>query len=108
MLATARRGPDSPPSDQVLVLCRPPGSSSRQIERVGHPRVPGDLQPGFQLAGRGRRRHVLDDPFADISSRTMLPVSHVLWSSVWLGLAAAAVDRARRFVQAEGPQEARG
>jgi acyl-CoA dehydrogenase len=31
----------------------------------------------------------------------MLPVAHILWSSLWLGIATAAVDRARRFVQAE-------
>ena len=31
----------------------------------------------------------------------MLPVSHILWGSVWLGLATAAVDRARRFVRTE-------
>ena len=31
----------------------------------------------------------------------MLPVSHILWSSVWLGLATAATDRARSFVRAE-------
>jgi acyl-CoA dehydrogenase len=43
----------------------------------------------------------LDDPYAEISSRTMLPVSHLLWSSVWLGLATAAADKARHFVRAE-------
>ena len=68
---------------------------------MGHPRLPGHLQPGFSLTAEGDERSVLDDPFADISSRTMLPVSHILWSSVWLGIAAAAVDRARRFVRAE-------
>ena len=31
----------------------------------------------------------------------MLPVSHVLWTSLWLGLASDAVDRARAFVRAE-------
>ncbi len=31
----------------------------------------------------------------------MLPVSHILWSSVWLGIATAAIDLARRYVQAE-------
>ena len=31
----------------------------------------------------------------------MLPVSHILWSSVWLGLATAAADKAGRFVRAE-------
>jgi acyl-CoA dehydrogenase len=30
----------------------------------------------------------------------MLPTSHTLWGSVWLGIAGEAVDRARRFVRA--------
>jgi acyl-CoA dehydrogenase len=31
----------------------------------------------------------------------MLPTSHVVWGSVWLGIATEAVDRAKRFVQKE-------
>jgi acyl-CoA dehydrogenase len=31
----------------------------------------------------------------------MLPTSHVLWASLWLGLTTDAVDRARAFVRAE-------
>jgi acyl-CoA dehydrogenase len=31
----------------------------------------------------------------------MLPVSHILWSSVWLGLATSAVNKARQFVRTE-------
>ena len=31
----------------------------------------------------------------------MLPTSHVLWTSLWLGLASDAVGRARAFVRAE-------
>jgi acyl-CoA dehydrogenase len=49
----------------------------------------------------GEEGLVLDDPYAEISSQTMLPVSQLLRSSVWLGLATAATDRARRYVRAE-------
>jgi acyl-CoA dehydrogenase len=31
----------------------------------------------------------------------MLPMAHILWSSLWLGIATATLDRARRFVQSE-------
>ena len=31
----------------------------------------------------------------------MLPVSHIVWSSLWLGIATAAVGRARGFVRGE-------
>jgi acyl-CoA dehydrogenase len=44
---------------------------------------------------------VLDDPYGEISRETMLPVAHLVWSSLWLGIATDAVDQARRFVQAE-------
>jgi acyl-CoA dehydrogenase len=43
--------------------------------------------------------HILADGYDDISAQTMLPVSHVLWSSLWLGLATDAVNRARAFVR---------
>jgi acyl-CoA dehydrogenase len=101
VLATARRTPESPPNDQVLVLCTAPGLSLEAISGWDTLGFRGTCSLGFSLRAEGEIRHVLDDPFADIASRTMLPVSHILWSSVWLGIAAAAVDRARRFVRAE-------
>ena len=42
---------------------------------------------------------ILPTAYGDISSRTMLPVSHVLWSSLWFGIASAAEQKARAFVQ---------
>jgi acyl-CoA dehydrogenase len=39
-------------------------------------------------------------PFSTISAETMTPVSHILWSHVWLGIATDAFDRARAFVKA--------
>jgi acyl-CoA dehydrogenase len=37
-------------------------------------------------------------PFAEISDVTMVPVSYVLWSAAWLGIATAAVERAQHFL----------
>jgi acyl-CoA dehydrogenase len=101
VLATARRSPESPGSDQVLVLCREPGLTLEATSGWDTLGFRGTCSLGFSLRAEGDERQVLDDPFADIASRTMLPVSHVLWSAVWLGIAAAAVDRARRFVRTE-------
>jgi acyl-CoA dehydrogenase len=101
VLATARRSPDSPPSDQVLVLCTGPGLELEATSGWDTLGFRGTCSLGFALRAEGDAGQVLDDPFADIASRTMLPVSHVLWSSVWLGLATAATDRARRFVRAD-------
>ncbi len=36
--------------------------------------------------------------FSDLAEQVMVPVSHVLWGSVWLGIAAGSVERARAFL----------
>lgn len=101
VLATARRSAESPENDQVLVVCRPPGL---ELEQVGEWRAigfRGTCSPGFILRAEGEAALILDDPYADLSARTMLPMAHILWSSLWLGIATAALDRARRYVQSE-------
>jgi acyl-CoA dehydrogenase len=101
VMATARRTPDSPESDQVLVLCRPPDLDLEQVGEWNALGFRGTCSPGFILRATGEAGAILDDSYADISTQTMLPFAHILWSSVWLGLATAAVDRARKFVQSE-------
>ena len=101
IMTTARRSPDSPPADQVLVLCRPPGLTLEQLSEWDTLGFRGTCSPGFKLTAEGDEAQVLPVPFSDISSATMLPVAHVLWSSAWLGIATASVERARRFVRAE-------
>ena len=101
ILTTARRAPESPPNDQVLVLCRPPRLELEPISGWDTLGFRGTCSLGFKLVAEGDVSCILEDPYGDISSRTMLPVSHILWSSVWLGLATAAADRARSFVRSE-------
>jgi acyl-CoA dehydrogenase len=101
VLATCRRSPDSPPGDQALVVCRPPGlvlEPCRESDALG---FRGTCGSGFRLEAEGDEELILPVPFAEIASRTMLPVAHILWSSAWLGIATAAVERARQFLRAE-------
>lgn len=100
ILATARRTPESPPSDQVLVVCEAPGVQLSPLSGWDTLGFRGTCSLGFTLEARGSADLVCADPFADISTRTMLPVSHLLWSSLWLGMAEEAAARAQRFVQA--------
>jgi acyl-CoA dehydrogenase len=101
ILATCRRDPDAPPSDQVLVLCTPPGLALEQTTEWDTLGFRGTCSPGFVLRAEGDLDQVLTDPFGEIAAATMLPVSHVLWAFVWLGLASSALAKARQFVQAE-------
>lgn len=105
VLVTARRGPDSPPSDQVLMLCRPPGLVLEQMSEWDTLGFRGTCSPGFMLEATGPADLVLSDPFGDIAAQTMLPVSHILWGHVWLGLAASALGKARSYVQGEARKQ---
>lgn len=99
VLATARRDADAPPSDQVLVVCR---RADTVLERTGTWDTlgfRGTCSPGFLLTATGRADMVLAEDYAVISAKSMLPVSHVLWSHLWLGIGTGAVDRARRATQ---------
>ena len=64
----------------------------------------GTCSEGFRLEFAGAAEQILAVPFADIAGRTMLPVSHLLWASVWLGIATDAVNRARAYLR----QQVRG
>ncbi len=101
ILATARRTPDSPPSDQVLVLLRRDEFVLERTSGWDTLGFRGTCSPGFVLTAATTEDHILPATFADISSQTMLPVSHIVWTSLWLGIATAAVGRARAYIRAE-------
>jgi acyl-CoA dehydrogenase len=44
-------------------------------------------------------------PFNRVSAESMVPISHLLWSQVWLGIASDAFDRSRSFVRASARQK---
>ncbi len=99
-LATLRRGPDAEPGDQVLALAR-----RDQVELAPQGTwdplgMRGTCSPGFVVSGRIGVEQVLATPFSTISCESMTPISHILWSHVWLGIATDAFDRARAFVRA--------
>ena len=59
----------------------------------------GTCCDGFRCISRRTSTQILPVSFAEIAAETMLPVSHLLWSSVWLGIAADAVARARAYLR---------
>ena len=99
ILVTARRHADAPPNDQVMVLARNARTTLEQTADWKALGFRGTCSCGFVLETRGSTEQVLPDGYDEISSRTMLPVSHILWSSLWLGIATDAVNRARAFIR---------
>jgi acyl-CoA dehydrogenase len=99
-LTTARRSPEAEPGDQVAVLTL---RDQMELEPQGtwDPLgMRGTCSPGFVARASFATAQVLPIPFSTISAETMTPVSHILWSHVWLGIATDAFDRARAFVKA--------
>lgn len=101
LLVTTRRGPASHASDQVLVVVPREGVRLSETGRWDTLGMRGTCSRGFDLEASGEVAQVLPMSFADLAERTMLPVSHVLWGAVWLGIAADAVARARAFLRAK-------
>ena len=101
LLITARRSASAARNDQVLILVRKSEYTLQQKSSWDTLGMRGTCSPSFLLTSRGAMEQVLAQPFADISAQTVVPVSHLLWSGFWLGLAAAAVNKARTFVRAQ-------
>jgi acyl-CoA dehydrogenase len=59
----------------------------------------GTCSEGFKLSASGSSEQILPVGYDKIHAQTMMPVAHLLWSSAWAGIAAAAVTRARDFVR---------
>jgi len=100
ILATARRAPEAPPGDQVLLSLQ---EGDYRLERttgwdaLG---MRGTRSEGYWLHVDAPADRVLPESFAEIAERTMVPVTHLLWSALWAGIAGAAVARARAFLRA--------
>ena len=101
ILLTARRASDAAPSDQVLVLVHKADARLTRTSEWDALGMRGTRSLGFTLEASCLSEQIVPVPFATIASHTMLPASHTLWSSLWLGLASDAVVRARAFVRAE-------
>jgi acyl-CoA dehydrogenase len=100
ILVTCRRAPDAPSSDQVLVLVRKGDYKLTQTTSWDTLGMRGTCSPGFKLESSGSEDQIIPGSFADSSAQTMVPYSHILWASLWWGIAADAVARAAEFVRA--------
>jgi acyl-CoA dehydrogenase len=100
LFTTLRRGPEAEQSDQVVVLSR---KDQTELEQTGTWDVlgmRGTCSPGFVVRATFPSEQVLSTPFSQVAMESMVPVSHILWSHLWLGISEDAFERARAFVRA--------
>jgi len=100
LFTTARRSPQSEQVDQALVLHH---ADQTELEPTGTwdtIGMRGTCSPGFTVRTHFAFEQILTAPFATVMNETHVPVSHILWSHVWLGIATEAFERGRAFVRA--------
>jgi acyl-CoA dehydrogenase len=105
LLTTLRRSPDAEPGDQVVALTR---KEQHTLEPTGTWDVlgmRGTCSPGYVVRASFPAEQVLATPFARVAAESMVPVSHILWSHLWLGICEDAFDRARAFVRASAKRK---
>ena len=99
IVTTARRAPDAPDSDQVLVAFPRETYSLEPLLEWDTLGMRGTCSAGFILRASGERDQILRDPYEKIHAQTMAPMAHLTWASVWTGIAADALQRAQAFMR---------
>ena len=99
LLITARRTHASPGNDQVLVAAVRGDYTLERTSGWDALGMRGTCTEGFVMRMTGVPDQVLPASFADIMAQSMVPVSHLLWGSLWLGIAQDAMARAREYVR---------
>lgn len=98
-LVSARRHPDAASNDQVMVLVHRRDATYEKKGSWDTLGLRGTCSPPAMLKSQGSVEQIMKTPFSESAAVTMVPVSHVLWASCWLGIAKSAVGRAHAVVR---------
>ncbi|WP_419730624.1 acyl-CoA dehydrogenase family protein [Lichenicola sp.] len=99
LLVTARRNTEASSSDQILIVAERTDTSLTETSRWDTLGMRGTDSKAFDVSLSARPAQIVPLPFGDIAQHTMLPTSHILWGSVWLGIATDATEKARAFLR---------
>ena len=82
ILVTARRAPDAPSSDQVMVAVLKEQYTLQRTAEWNTLGMRGTCSEGHIFEAAGRAEQIFPKPFAEIAAQSMLASSHILWSSL--------------------------
>jgi acyl-CoA dehydrogenase len=99
VVTTARRAADADGSDQLLVVFEKKNYTLEKTIGWDTLGMRGTCSSGFNLKAMGSPKQILPGSYAPIHTQTMVPASHLMWSGNWAGIAAGAVDRAKKFMR---------
>jgi len=99
IVTTARRASDAAANDQVLLVLLKSDYTLERLQVWDTLGMRGTRSEGFTLRAQAAADQVLAEPYEKIHSQTMVPYAHLLWGSVWAGIAAAAAGKAQAFIR---------
>jgi acyl-CoA dehydrogenase len=99
IVTTARRNAEAVGSDQVLVAFLKSDYSLAPLQGWNTLGMRGTCSEGYTLKATGTVGQIVPDPYEIIHAQTMVPCAHLLWGSVWTGIAASATARAQAFIR---------
>jgi len=99
VVTTARRAADAAASDQVLIAFFKSDYTLTRLQGWDALGMRGTCSEGYTLKASASAEQIIPDPYETIHTRTMVPFAHLLWGSVWTGIAAGATARAQGFVR---------
>jgi acyl-CoA dehydrogenase len=100
LMTTLRRSPEAEPGDQVAVVTSREQHTLEQTATWDPMGMRGTCSPGYIVRAEFPVEQILPAPLSTVLTESMVPISHLLWSHLWLGIATDAFDRARAFVKA--------
>jgi acyl-CoA dehydrogenase len=100
LFVTLRRTPDTEQNDQVVAVALGGQFALEQTGTWDPLGMRGTCSPGFVVRAEIAPEQVVPTPFGQVMAESMVPITHILWSHLWLGIATDAFDRARAFVRA--------
>jgi acyl-CoA dehydrogenase len=99
IVTTARRAADAAGSDQVLLVLLKADYTLERLQVWDTLGMRGTHSEGFTLRARAAADQIMPEPYERIHAQTMVPFAHLLWGSVWAGIAAAAAGKAQAFIR---------
>ena len=99
IVTTARRAADAAASDQVLLVLLKKDYTLEKLQSWDTLGMRGTHSEGFTLRAHAPAQQIIPEPYEKIHPQTMVPHAHILWGSVWAGIAAVATAKAQAFVR---------
>lgn len=108
ILITCRKDKNAQPHEQVHVVAFTKDCQLEPLSTWDTLGFRGTCSSGYTVKTSGSAEQILPEPFADVLAQSMHPTAHATWGSLWYGIAADAVRKARAAVRAAARKNPEG